>query len=83
MSTRADDVHPRARWLPWTMAFTPAATLAVVLPKCPVCLAAQLALIGVSATWPTRTRAGCPCASRESAAGRAPRALARGAANEY
>ncbi|MEY4582737.1 MAG: hypothetical protein RL701_7440, partial [Pseudomonadota bacterium] len=37
---------PRAPLLSWGIAYTPAAALAVLLPKCPLCIAAQLALLG-------------------------------------
>jgi hypothetical protein len=47
----------RTRLLAWGAAYTPAAVLAVVLPKCPLCIAAQLALIGVTIPLPTHARA--------------------------
>jgi hypothetical protein len=44
------------RLLAWGLAYTPAAALAVLLPKCPLCIAAQLALIGVTISLPSYAR---------------------------
>jgi hypothetical protein len=43
--------------LAWGLAYTPAAALAVLLPKCPLCIAAQLALLGVAIPLPSYARA--------------------------
>lgn len=42
--------------LTWSFAYTPAAALAVLLPKCPLCIAAQLALLGVTVPLPSYSR---------------------------
>lgn len=47
---------PRKRWLALGLAYTPAAALAVLLPKCPLCIAAQLALLGVTFSVPSSLR---------------------------
>lgn len=39
------------------LAYAPAALLALLLPKCPLCLAALLVVLGVSVTLPTYTYA--------------------------
>jgi hypothetical protein len=39
------------------LAYTPAALLALFMPKCPLCFAALLALLGVSAAVPSYTYA--------------------------
>jgi hypothetical protein len=57
MSTRADLGTPRVRLFSWGLAYTPAAVLAVLLPKCPLCIAAQLALLGVTIPLPSYARA--------------------------
>src|SRR5262245_3041204 len=58
MSTRAEPAaRPPVRLLPWGLAYTPAAALALLLPKCPLCIAAQLALLGVTIPLPGHTRA--------------------------
>jgi hypothetical protein len=48
--------QPRKRWLALGLAYTPAAALAVLLPKCPLCIAAQLALLGVTFSVPSSAR---------------------------
>jgi hypothetical protein len=45
------------RLLSWGAAYTPAAALAVLLPMCPLCIAALLALIGVTIPLPSYARA--------------------------
>ena len=55
-STRVERGPLRMRLLSWGIAYTPAAALAVLLPKCPLCIAAQLALIGVSIPLPSYAR---------------------------
>jgi hypothetical protein len=57
MSTRAERNSWRGRLLAWGFAYTPAAALALLLPKCPLCLAAWLALLGVSIPVPSYARA--------------------------
>jgi hypothetical protein len=47
---------PRTRLLSWGLAYTPTAALAVLLPKCPLCIAAQLALLGVTIPLPSYAR---------------------------
>ena len=47
---------PRAGLLTWALAYAPAASLAVLLPKCPFCIAAPLALIGVAIPIPSEAR---------------------------
>jgi hypothetical protein len=56
MSTHAEASSPRARLLSWGIAYTPAAVLAVLLPKCPLCIAAPLTLIGVAIPLPSYAR---------------------------
>ena len=48
---------PRAEriWV-WGLAYAPSAALLVLLPKCPLCIAAQLALIGVTIPLPSYAR---------------------------
>jgi hypothetical protein len=55
-STRVERGSLRTRLLAWGAAYTPAAALAVLLPKCPLCIAAQLALIGVTIPLPSYAR---------------------------
>jgi hypothetical protein len=57
MSMRAELGTSRKRLLSWSIAYTPAAALAVLLPKCPLCIAAQLALVGVTIPLPSYARA--------------------------
>jgi hypothetical protein len=57
MSMRAEPRRLRARLLAWSLAYTPAAVLAVLLPKCPLCIAAELALLGVTIPLPSYARA--------------------------
>lgn len=45
-------VRPRKGWLAIALSTTPAALLAAVLPKCPLCLSAQLALLGIGVALP-------------------------------
>jgi len=52
MSMGADCCAPRKRWLGVALASTPAAVLAALLPKCPLCLSAQLALLGIGVALP-------------------------------
>src|SRR5262245_49967649 len=40
---------PRGQRIASLLAFVPAALLAIAVPKCPLCLAAQLAVLGVGA----------------------------------
>jgi hypothetical protein len=47
---------PRKRWLALGLAYMPAAAFAVLLPKCPLCIAAQLALLGVTFSVPSSAR---------------------------
>jgi hypothetical protein len=56
MSMRAEPRTLRVRLLSWGLAYTPAAALAVLLPKCPLCVAAQLALLGVTIPLPSYAR---------------------------
>jgi hypothetical protein len=56
-SMRAERATLRTRLLSWGLAYTPAAALAVLLPKCPLCIAAQLALLGVAIPLPSYARA--------------------------
>lgn len=56
MSTRAERGTLRARLWTWGLAYTPAAALTVLLPKCPLCIAAQLTLIGVTIPLPSYAR---------------------------
>jgi hypothetical protein len=56
-SMRAERAPLRTRLLSWGLAYTPAAALAVLLPKCPLCIAAQLALLGVAIPLPSYARA--------------------------
>jgi hypothetical protein len=56
MSTRAEPSTLRARLLSWSLAYTPAAALAMQLPKCPLCIAAPLALLGVTFPMPSYAR---------------------------
>jgi hypothetical protein len=55
-NTRVERGPLRTRLLAWGIAYTPAAALAVLLPKCPLCIAAQLALIGVAIPLPSYAR---------------------------
>lgn len=57
MSTRAETRTRRARLFSAGLAYTPAAALAVLLPKCPLCIAAQLALVGVTIPLPSYAKA--------------------------
>ncbi len=54
--TRLEASAPRVRLKSWGLAYAPAAALAVLLPKCPLCIAAQLALIGVTIPLPSYAR---------------------------
>jgi len=56
MSTRAEAGRSRPRLWSWGLAYTPAAAFALLLPKCPLCIAAPLALLGVSVTLPSYVR---------------------------
>src|SRR4051795_2759933 len=47
----------RARLLAWALPYAPAAALALLLPKCPLCIAAQLALLGIAIPLPSYARA--------------------------
>ncbi len=56
MNTHVELGTRRVRRLSWGLAYTPAATLAVLLPKCPLCIAAPLALLGVTIPLPDDAR---------------------------
>jgi hypothetical protein len=56
MSTRAEPGALRRRLLAWALAYAPAAALAALVPKCPLCIAAQLALLGVVIPLPSYAR---------------------------
>lgn len=56
MSTRAESSTLRSRLLSWGFAYTPAAAFALLLPKCPLCIAGPLALIGVTLPLPSYAR---------------------------
>jgi len=51
-TTRLACCAPRRRLASVGLAYTPAALLALVMPKCPLCLAALLAMFGVTGAVP-------------------------------
>lgn len=57
MSTRVERRVRRARLWPVSLAYTPAALFAVLLPKCPLCIAAPLAFLGVTIPLPSYAKA--------------------------
>jgi hypothetical protein len=54
MSTR---VERRVKLWRMSLAYTPAALFALLLPKCPLCIAAPLALLGVTIPLPSYAKA--------------------------
>jgi len=56
MSTRAELGRSQRRPLSWALAYGPAAAFAVLLPKCPLGVAAPLALLGLTTPLPAYAR---------------------------